>query len=171
MADRQNWSAIISSPISPWCSAQSHYPATTNAASVSPKLEIDGMASHMCCVAVGAPSLALAHVTRTRCWHRARNKEWHCGKCGKHGWDVSYMRRCVECGMSCVCVCARIRSSCMCQSVDVSTVMSACTACTLCGCRVHSLGGRTHLCTFSQEYSELARTVATGTRVGILGKS
>ena len=163
----QNWSAVISSPIAPWCSAQSHYQTTANAASVSPKLELDRTASHMCSIAVGAPSLALARVARTRCWHRARNKQWHCGKCGKHGWDVSYTRRCVECGMSCVCVCARICSSCMCQSGDVSTVMSACAACTLCGCRVHRLGE--HTCV--RAYSERARTVATGTRVGILSKS
>ena len=47
---------MISSPIAPWCSAQSHYPTTANAASVSPKLEIDGTASIMRNVVSGGRS-------------------------------------------------------------------------------------------------------------------
>jgi hypothetical protein len=52
--------------------------------------------------------------------------------------------------MRCVCVCACICSSCMCQSGDVSTVMSACAACTLCGCRVHRLGEHTCVRAYSE---------------------
>ena len=50
-----------------------------------------------------------------------------------------------------MCACAPcICSSCMCQSGDVSTVMSACAACTLCGCRVHRLGEHTCVRAYSE---------------------